>query len=139
MDQQQLDLPGVKKRARKAPPPKEFHLHRQLAELLRKFVNPAWKYTHLPMGEERDKRAARKLWLMGLTPGWPDLVFAGPGACVFWLELKRKRSGRLSDEQLAMRSHLMRCGFPYLVTSDLQDAINALQDFGILPKGIRVQ
>lgn len=49
----------------------------------------------------------------GLTPttvpGWPDLQFAGPGRQMAFLELKR-RGGRLSESQQAMREHLEQCG-----------------------------
>src|SRR4029077_148613 len=117
----------------------EFKLHCVLADFLRRWINPAWRYTHLPMGEHRTKETAARLKRMGVTPGWPDFIFVGPGAFVFWLELKRARTGRLSDEQLAVRAHLMRCGFAYLVTSSVDEAVSTLQDFNILPRSIHVQ
>jgi hypothetical protein len=137
MEQRQLDLREPKRKGRKLPPPKEILLHCQLAALLRQFANSAWRYTHLPMGEYRTPETARKLRQMGVTAGWPDFIFVGPGAA-FFLELKRAGS-RLSDAQIDMRTHLIRCGARYLVTSNLDDAVSTLQDLSILPRGIRVQ
>lgn len=115
----------------------EFKLHCQLADLLRTLLHPAWRATHLPMGEYRTPATAAKLKRMGVTPGWPDFMFVGPAQSVFWLELKCNR-GRLSDEQIEMRAHLMRCRFGYLVTHDLRDAVNTLHDLGILTHAVTV-
>lgn len=126
-------------RARKRPSPKEFALQCVLADILRRWISPSWKFTAIPLGEYRTPATAARLKRAGANPGWPDLLFTGPGRSVFWLELKRPGSGRLSDEQIAIRAHLMRCGFSYLVTSSIKDAVSELQDFGILPRGINVQ
>ena len=72
-------------------------------------------------------------------PGWPDLQFAGPGRQMAFLELKRARSGRLSAAQEAMREHLERCGFPHLITDDVDEAIAWLKAHGILRDRFSVQ
>ena len=115
-----------------APPPaKEFELHCVFADTLKVSMMPGWRYTHLPFGEKRDPPTAARLKRMGVTPGWPDFIFVGPYRAVFWLELKRK-GGTLSDAQRDVMGHLMRCGFGYLCTNDLQDAITTLKDLGIV-------
>jgi hypothetical protein len=38
-----------------------------------------------------------------------------------------------------MRAHLVACGFSYLVTDDLKDAVETLTSLGILRGGISVQ
>jgi hypothetical protein len=48
------------------PPPKEFALHCVLADICRRWINPHWKFSHLPMGEHRDKATAGKLHRMGI-------------------------------------------------------------------------
>lgn len=131
----QLEM--FKGRAKRRLGAKEFALQCVFADIVRRWISKDWKFTHLPMGEHRSKATAARLKRMGVTAGWPDFVFVGP-ACVFWLELKRE-SGKLSEEQRDMRGHLMRCGFPYLVTSSVNDAVTTLQDYNILPRGIRVQ
>jgi len=55
-----------------------------------------------------------------------------------FLELKR-RGGRLSEAQQAMRDHLEACGFPYLCTDSVDAAIAWLKDAGILRCGFQVQ
>ncbi|UQD96071.1 hypothetical protein [Bradyrhizobium japonicum] len=75
---------------------------------------------------------------MGVTAGWPDFIFVGPG-CVFWLELKRRGLGRMSDAQANIASHLITCGFDYLCTDNVNDAVATLKDLGILRSNIEVQ
>jgi hypothetical protein len=140
MPDRQLHLFKSRKQRGVAPPtPKEFALHCVLADICRRWLNPHWKFTHLPMGEHRNKATARKLRRMGVTAGWPDFLFCGPGQAVFWLELKRPGSGRLSEEQIEMRAHLVACGFAYLATSDVRDAVETMKGFGILRGGFTVQ
>jgi hypothetical protein len=133
----QLELfKGARKRGHLTP--KEFAMQCAFVDLVRRFIGKEWRFTHLPMGEKRSPATAARLKAMGVTRGWPDFLFVGP-RCVLFLELKREGSGRLSEEQSIMRTHLMRCGFPYLVTSSVDDAIMTLKDYNILPSGIRVQ
>ena len=69
---------------------------------------------------------------LGVTAGWPDLMFAGPCRQMAFLELKRRGSGRLSAAQEAMRDHLVACGFDYLCTDSIDAAIEWLKARGIL-------
>jgi hypothetical protein len=55
-----------------------------------------------------------------------------------FLELKR-RGGRLSESQAAMKRHLEGCGFPYLCTDSVDVAIEWLKGWGVLRSGIHVQ
>jgi hypothetical protein len=51
-----------------------------------------------------------------------DLICSLPDRIGGWpCELKR-RHGRLSEPQQAMRDHLERCGFEYLMTDDFDQA-----------------
>jgi hypothetical protein len=72
-------------------------------------------------------------------PGWPDFIFVGPNAQVFWLELKRLRTGRLSDDQSDVLAHLVACGFSVLVTTSLDDAVATLKQAGILRSSVELQ
>jgi hypothetical protein len=132
MTERQLHL-FRSKRQRGSPLPrvKEYELHCMVADTLRRWCNPHWRYTHIASGEKRDMVTAMRLKRMGVVAGFPDFVFAGPGAQVFWLELKRP-GGRLSEGQSEIALHLMKCGFGYLCTDDYGDAIGALRDLGIV-------
>ena len=55
-----------------------------------------------------------------------------------FLELKR-RGGRLSDAQTAIRDHLAGCGFDYLVTDSVDQAIEWLKSLGVLRDRFIVQ
>jgi hypothetical protein len=121
---------GVRQRGSRPPPPKEFALHCAIADLVTRWITPGWMFTHLPMGEKRDKVTAARLQRMGVKPGWPDFIFIGRGQ-VFFLELKRLGEG-VSEEQGKVAMHLVRCGAGYLCTDNLDDAIGALRDLGIV-------
>ena len=147
----QLNLfKGPRQRGTQPPPPKEFASQCFIADLLREFANPQWRWTAMPMGELRDhainpktgKRfspTGQRLQRMGMTPGWPDFMFVGPQRMMFWLELKRRGRGHFSDEQIDIGAFLAACGHAYLATSSVKDAVAELQAFGILPKGLEVQ
>jgi hypothetical protein len=139
-----------RQRGRSPPPPLEFATHATLADICKRWINPHWKFTHLPLGEEREHRtnpktgkryslSGQRLQRMGVMPGWPDFIFAGPNAQVFWLELKRRKTGRLSDDQSDVLGHLVACGFAVLVTTSLDDAVDTLKQAGILRSNFEVQ
>lgn len=114
-----------------APPPKEIELHTQLVEaLVTAGTNSLWWWSHLPFGEYRTKATAGKLKGMGVQRGAADFMFIGPRKQVFFLELKRK-GGRASKEQEAFGAHVRACGFRYMVTDNLSDALDELRDLGI--------
>ncbi|RPH76008.1 hypothetical protein EHM76_00205 [bacterium] len=110
---------------------KEYELHCMVADTLRRWCNPLWRYTHIPAGEKRDMVTAMRLKRMGVMPGFPDFIFCGPGASVFWLELKRP-GGRLSEVQSEVALHLIKCGFTYHCSDDYADIIGTLRDLGIV-------
>jgi hypothetical protein len=140
---------GRRQRGIAPPPPLEFELHATLADIIKRWINPEWKFTHLPLGEKREHRinakgkryspSGQRLQRMGVTPGWPDFIFVGPRHSVFWLELKRFRTGHLSDEQAEVAAHLVACGFGLLITTSLDEAVATLKQLGILRSNFEVQ
>jgi hypothetical protein len=132
MEARQLQLfKGKRQRGERLPAPKEIALHIAVADLVRRWIAPGWSFTHLPMGEKRDKATAGRLQRMGVMAGWPDFIFIGPGPVVFFLELKRV-GGRTSDEQEDVAFRLVGCGCLYLRTDNLDDAVGALRDLRIV-------
>lgn len=121
-----------------APAPLEFASHAFIADLLKRFCNPLWRYTHIPLGEYRSKATAAKLKRMGVMPGWPDFQFAGRGQRMFFLELKR-RGGRLSIDQTYLVEHLRESGFDVMVTDNVNHAVERLKQLDILPSKIEVR
>ena len=56
---------------------------------------------HIPNGAERHPAGAAKLKKAGVKPGVPDLFLpvARGGFHGLWIEMKRRKGGRVSDEQ----------------------------------------
>ncbi|SIO49634.1 hypothetical protein SAMN05443247_06503 [Bradyrhizobium erythrophlei] len=146
----QLSLFKGKRQQGVAPPPLEFATHATLADICKRWINPHWKFTHLPLGEHREHRinprtgrryspSGQRLQRMGVQPGWPDFIFVGPEQRVFWLELKRFKTGRLSEDQSEVLAHLVACGFAVLVTTSLDDAVATLKQLGILRSNVELQ
>jgi hypothetical protein len=145
----QLNLfAGKRQRGRQPPPPKEFAIHCVMADIIKRWINPVFRFTHMPMGEAREHRinpktgkryslSGQRLQRMGVTPDWPDFLFVGPGL-IAWVELKRERFGKPSEGQTNMEAHLRACGHHYLITSDVKEATAWLVELGIL-RGITVQ
>lgn len=81
----------------------------------------------------------------GLTRGLPDLLVIGGSVGISFIELKTK-TGHLSADQFAVRTTIERAGTPVAVTYGLEEAIRALEDWGIvrsrrtrrLPGGVEV-
>jgi hypothetical protein len=138
MPARQLHLFGNKRQRGTAPPsPSEYQLHCAVADTVRRWIMPGWIFTHIASGERRDMVTAARLKRMGVMPGWPDLLFFGPGR-VCWIELKAK-GGRLSEAQAAVASHPVAAGHGYLCSDSFDDIIVTLKDWGIVRSGIQVQ
>jgi hypothetical protein len=128
---------GRRQRGTALPPAPEFSLHCMIADVLKRWCLPDWRYTHMPMGERRDPATAGRLKRMGVTRGWPDFQFFHIAGPTCFLELKR-RGEHPSDEQKALAFRLMRAGHGYLITDSFTDALDALRAWRIVPVTVSV-
>lgn len=128
---------GKRQRGTRAPRATEFALHCAVADVIRRWIMPGWRYSHLPMGELRDKITAARLKRMGTTPGWPDLMFFNRGGKVCFLELKRKGS-TLTEAQAELADFLRGAGHGYEVTDDFKKAVDVLKGWGVV-RAVEVQ
>ena len=138
--ERELDLfKSKRQRGTKPPPPEEFDLHCLIADVLKRWCLPNWRYTHIPLGEYRTKATAGRLKRMGVTAGWPDFIFAGStkfsGSRVCWLELKR-RGNKATYAQEETSTFLKAAGFTYLLSDDFNMIINWLREQEIVPAQI---
>lgn len=117
-------------RKAKAPRPKEIALHMAVADLLRRFAKPEWRWSHFPAGEHRDVRTAAKLKAMGVQRGWPDFVLFDPSGRLHALELKRQGEG-LTDEQKEFEAWCAG-GAPHEVARSIDDALAILTGWDVL-------
>lgn len=138
----QLDLEdalkGRKTRAKRVPPALEFATQCVLADTCKRWIEPGWIWTAIPLGEYRTKATAARLQRMGVRPGFFDLLFIAPDGSSSWLELKRG-TAPLSTEQLAFQLAMKLRGVRAEVARDYKEAVAILQEWGALPSGIHVQ
>jgi hypothetical protein len=124
---------GRMPRLRKVPKlaPKEIALHMAVADFLRRFARPDWRWTHFPAGEHRDVRVAAKLKAMGLQRGWPDFVLISPAGLFHALELKRQGED-MTEDQAAFAQWCVEKGVPHAVARSLEEAIGKLTKWGAI-------
>ena len=134
----QLHLFGGRRQRDVAPPSApEFLFHCMIADTLRRWATPGWLWTHLPMGEERQPITAAKLKRMGVQRGWPDFILLAPhrGSAHF-LELKRRKGGKPTDEQAAFGYWCGANGYQHAFVYDYAEAIEVLKRWGAVRAGI---
>jgi len=124
---------GRRVRPRQTPKyrPKEIELHIPLADLLRRFAKPDWKWAHYPAGEHRDIRTAQKLKAMGVQRGWPDFVLFDPSGRLHALELKRQ-GNNLTEDQEDFQTWCITHAVPHAVAWSFDEALNVLTAWGAL-------
>ena len=128
---------GRRQRGTALPAAPEYSLHCMIADLLKRWCLPDWRYTHIPSGEYRPPATAGRLKRMGVMPGWPDFQFLHATGSACFIELKR-RGQWPSAEQQELGFFLMRAGHGYLITDSFADAVEALRAWGIVPAQLSV-
>lgn len=80
----------------------------------------------IPNGGLRHAAIARKIQAEGVVPGVPDLFIP---AWKLWIEMKRAKGGRLSQDQQDIIGHLESCGYSVIVGYGFDDAKKKLLQF----------
>ena len=80
----------------------------------------------IPNGSLRHISVARKLQSEGVVPGIPDLFIP---EWRLWIEMKRVKGGRLSEDQKDMIAHLEQCGYKVIVGYGFEDAKKKVLQF----------
>jgi hypothetical protein len=120
-----------RRRSRKPPPAPEFHLQCLVADILRRWLAPGWRFTHIASGEYRAKATAGRLKRMGVIPGWPDFILLSPSALAHFMELKRLGRG-LSGEQGEFAAYAREHGYPFEWTDNFDKALAILKRWGAI-------
>lgn len=86
---------------------------------------------HIPNGGSRNAREARNLRMQGVKAGIPDIFLpvARGGWHGLYIEMKRRKGGRLSDEQAAMLEALREQGYCAWVCMGANDAIDLITEY----------
>jgi hypothetical protein len=118
----------------------EFQLACSVADVLRRWIARGWRWNHMPLGEERPTTAGERLKRMGLQAGWPDLILLSPSpaSLAHFLELKRLKRGRLSDEQQDFAKWCLTHGYPYETANSIKAALAVLRGWGALRVNVEV-
>lgn len=81
----------------------------------------------IPNGGFRHKTTAERMKAEGLRAGVPDLFV--PEWRVF-IEMKRQKGGRVSDDQADWLGYLAESGYTCIVAKGYEDALNQLEALG---------
>lgn len=80
----------------------------------------------IPNGGLRSKSQAMKLKVEGVVPGIPDLFVP---AWKLWIEMKKEKGGKLSEEQKEMIIYLQSVNYCVIVGHGAEDAKTKLQEY----------
>ena len=95
----------------------------------------------IPNGGDRHVAVAARLKAEGVSAGMPDLFLAVPtvhasvsrpgmhGYCGMFVEMKRRKGGRVSAVQSAWHEYLARQGYRVVVARGSDEAIEAITDY----------
>lgn len=100
-------------------------------ELSRKALAPDAMLIAIPNGGARSPVTGARLRAEGVVPGVPDYFFAKPvGGCPgLWIELKKRRGGRVSPEQKAVMEKLTSAGYSCVVAKGWTEAMAAIERY----------
>jgi hypothetical protein len=127
----QLDLlKGKRQRGIKAPPALERETHIALRDTLDIGTRlTGWWWSSIEHGELRTERTGALLARKGVKPGIFDIMLISPAGVPYFLELKRK-TGRLSDAQIAFLDAMEARGVSCKVAWSYEEAIDQLVEWG---------
>jgi hypothetical protein len=108
-----------------------------VADMLKRFGDTHWRWTHIASGEYRTPSTAARLKRMGVVAGWPDLILLAPTGRAHFLELKR-RGGRLTEEQDKFAAWCAAHGIPFAIASNFDEALRCLQAWGAVRQSVKV-
>lgn len=92
----------------------------------------------IPNAGRRSWKVGKAMKAEGMRKGAPDLVILAPERRVFFLEMKKRKGGRVSDEQLGFAAICKRLGHHYAVANTLADAVAILIGWGVLKPTVTV-
>lgn len=86
---------------------------------------------HIPNGGSRGKAEAGRFRAMGVRPGVPDLCLpvAVGGHHGLYIELKRVKGGRVSEEQAAWQAELRARGYVAEVCHGWEEAARVIEGY----------
>ena len=90
-----------------------------------------WLCFHIPNGGSRNAREAHNLKLQGVKAGVPDLFLPVPRGEYhgLFIEMKRTKGGRVSDEQKEWITALSGQGYKCVISKGWEDAAEQIKAY----------
>ena len=88
----------------------------------------------IPNGEKRSISVAKRLKAEGVMPGVPDLFIP---EWSLWVEMKRAKGGRLSDDQRQVIARLEQMGHFVIIGRGAEDASRQVRSFELEQAAIK--
>lgn len=114
----------------------ETAIQQHLIKLLNSYARPDIEFHHVPNGEQRNKKTARRLKSMGVQPGVADLMFLIDGQSIA-LELKSGK-GKQTKAQADFQERFERAGGLYILANGINEAVKALIDIAAFRGNVHV-
>ena len=93
---------------------------------------------HIPNGGARNAITGSRMKAEGVTAGVPDILLAVPrqGCHGLWIELKRRKGGRVSEAQEHVMARLRQAGYRVEVCKGWWEAREVIENYltGALPQ-----
>jgi len=86
---------------------------------------------HVPNGIPCNAITMNRFKSIGLTPGIPDLQVVLNRGQVVWVEMKRRKNGRLDPKQKEIHSQLSALGHTIVLALGAKDAVTQLRELGL--------
>lgn len=98
------------------------------ADLVRwfRYHYPQYIIYHIPNGEERSGWSAKKLKEMGVLAGVYDLYIMD---FKLYVELKRSAKDKLTEKQIAFRTHALKTGHHCIEAYGFKDGVQKITEF----------
>lgn len=105
--------------------PSEHVEQRNFVKWFRQTHKGVWIFA-IPNGEKRSPSVAARLKAEGVSPGVPDLYIP---AWKLWVEMKRQKGGRLSEDQKKWRNYLIEIGDTWVSAKGCEEAKEIIKQY----------
>ena len=127
-----FNFKGEKPKAKRETIPTEASEQISLVAHIDQFYPALAEYLFaIPNGGKRTPATAALMRKMGQRSGIPDLFYSRPrqGAHGLYIEMKRRKAGRLSDEQKVKLALFAGAGYATVVCAGKDEALAALLNY----------
>jgi len=89
----------------------------------------------VPNGDKRSISVAKRLKAEGVVAGVPDICIVLPDEKCVWIEMKRTKGGRVSDEQKKIHKTIDGLGHTVIIGKGAKDASDKFENYLLTRSG----